>query len=96
LILLSDVDGLYTSDPNKDKSARLIKEVERVTPEIEKLAGKASPRGFGGMVSKVQAAKIACEFGIPVIIAKGDERDVLKRLLAGEELGTIFLVKGKK
>jgi len=96
LMLLSDVDGLYTSDPNKDKSARLIKEVERITPEIEKLAGKASPRGFGGMVSKVQAAKIACEFGIPVIIAKSDERDVLKRVLAGEEIGTIFSTREKK
>jgi len=96
LMLLSDVDGLYTSDPNKDKSARLIKEVERVTPEIEKLAGKASPRGFGGMVSKVQAAKIACEFGIPVVIAKSDERDVLKRVLAGEDMGTIFSAREKK
>jgi len=96
LVLLSDVNGLYTSDPNKDKSARLIKEVERITPEIEKLAGKASPRGFGGMVSKVQAAKIACEFGIPVVIAKSDERDVLKRVLAGEEIGTIFSARGKK
>jgi len=96
LILLSDVDGLYTSDPNKDKSARLIKEVERITPEIEKLAGKASPRGFGGMVSKVQAAKIACEFGIPVVIAKSVERDVLKRVLAGEDIGTIFSAREKK
>jgi len=96
LMLLSDVDGLYTSDPNKDKSARLIKEVERITPEIEKLAGKASPRGFGGMMSKVQAAKIACEFGIPVVIAKSDERDVLKRVLAGEEIGTIFSAREKK
>jgi len=95
LILLSDVDGLYTSDPNKDKSAKLVKQVERVTPEIEKLAGKASLRGFGGMVSKVHAAKIACEFGIPVIIAKSDERDVLKRVMAGEEIGTIFLAGEK-
>ena len=96
LILLSDVDGLYTGDPRKNKNARLIKVVERITPEIEKLAGKASPRGFGGMLSKVHAAKIACEFGIPVIIARSDERNVLERLLAGEAIGTIFLPKGKK
>jgi len=96
LVLLSDVNGLYTSDPNRDKSARLIKEVERITPEIEKLAGKASPRGFGGMVSKVQAAKIVCEFGIPVVIAKSVERDVLKRVLAGEDIGTIFSAREKK
>jgi len=96
LVLLSDVDGLYTCDPNKDKSARLIKEVERITAEVEKLAGKASSRGFGGMVSKIQATKIACEFGIPVIIAKSDARDVLKRVLAGEDVGTIFLAGEKK
>ena len=96
LILLSDVDGLYTGDPKKDKDAKLIKVVERVTPDVEKLAGKASPRGFGGMVSKVQAAKIASEFGIPVVIARSDEKNVLERLLKGEEIGTIFLPKGEK
>lgn len=93
LILLSDVDGLYTGDPRKDKNARLIRLVERVTPDIEKLAGKASPRGFGGMMSKVQAAKIASESGIPVVIARSDEKNVLERLLKGEEIGTIFLPK---
>jgi len=96
LILLSDVDGLYTCDPNKDKSARLISEVGCVTPDIEKLAGKASSRGSGGMTTKVRAAKIACESGIPVVIAKSDERDVLKRVLAGEDLGTIFFAREKK
>lgn len=91
LVLLSDVDGLYTGDPRKNKNAKMIKVVERVTPEIERLAGKASPRGSGGMTSKVQAAKIACEFGIPVVIAKSSEKNILGRLLAGEEVGTIFL-----
>jgi glutamate 5-kinase len=96
LILLSDVDGLYTCDPNKDKSARLISEVGCVTPEIEKLAGKASSRGSGGMATKVRAARIACESGIPVVIAKSDERNVLKRVLAGEDIGTIFFAGEKK
>jgi glutamate 5-kinase len=96
LILLSDVDGLYTCDPNKDKGARLIGEVGCVTPEIEKLAGKASSRGSGGMATKVRAARIACESGIPVVIAKSEERNVLKRVLAGENLGTIFLAGEKK
>jgi glutamate 5-kinase len=96
LIMLSDVKGLYTSDPNEGKIASLIGEVECVTPEIEKLAGKASPRGSGGMATKVRAAKIACESGIPVVIAKSDERDVLKRVLAGEEIGTIFYAEEKK
>jgi glutamate 5-kinase len=96
LILLSDVDGLYTSDPNKDKSASLISEVGCVTPDIEKLAGKASSRGSGGMATKVRAARIACESGIPVVIAKSDQRDVLKLVLAGKNLGTIFFAREKK
>lgn len=91
LIMLSDVNGLYTSDPNKDKRAELVKTVEKVTPEIEKLAGRASPRGFGGMVTKVQAAKTASEEGITVVLANSEEKDVLKRVLDGEEIGTIFL-----
>lgn len=96
LVLLSDVDGLYTGDPRKDKNARLIKTVERVTPEVERMAGKASPRGFGGMMSKVRAAKIACEFGIPVVIARSLERKVLQRLLAGEPIGTFFPPREKR
>ena len=95
LIMLSDVDGLCTGDPNKYGHAEIIKLVGRVTPEIEKLAGRASPKGFGGMVTKVRAAKMASESGIPVVIANGDESDVLKRVLAGEELGTIFLPRRK-
>lgn len=90
LIMLSDVEGLYTGDPNKEKGVKLIKIVEKVTPEIENLAGAAS-RGFGGMLTKVQAAKMASEFGIPVVIANGAEREVLQRLAAGEEIGTLFL-----
>jgi glutamate 5-kinase len=96
LVILSDVNGLYTSDPNKDKIARLISEVGCVTPEIEKLAGKASTRGSGGMATKVRAAKIACESGIPVVMAKSDERDVLKRVLDGENLGTVFFAGEKR
>lgn len=90
LIMLSDVNGLYTGDPNKEKDVKLIKVVERVTPEIENLAGAAS-RGFGGMLTKVQAAKVASEFGIPVVIANGSEKDVIRRIGAGEEIGTLFL-----
>ena len=91
LIMLSDVNGLYTRDPNKDKRAELVKKVEKVTPEIENLAGRASPRGFGGMVTKVQAAKMASEDGITVVLANSEEKDVLKRVLDGEEIGTVFI-----
>ncbi|MCD6248059.1 MAG: glutamate 5-kinase [Hadesarchaea archaeon] len=93
LIMLSDVDGLYTGDPNADEGVELISTVEKITPEIEKLAGKAS-RGFGGMITKIQAAKIVSEFGIPMVIVNGGEKNVLKRVLAGEEIGTMFVPRG--
>lgn len=96
LIMLSDVDGLYTGDPNQNRDAKLIKTVEAITPEIEKLAGKASRRGFGGMMTKVQAAKVVTEFGIPVVITRGSEKNVLKRVLEGEEIGTLFIPKGRR
>ena len=96
LIMLSDVNGLYTGDPSKDKRARLIKTITQVTPEVERLAGRASPRGFGGMLTKVQAAKVTSRAGIPMVIANGEEPNVLERVMAGEELGTIFLPKGKR
>jgi len=90
LIMLSDVDGLYTGDPNKPGKVELIKTVERITPEIERSAGAAS-RGSGGMVTKIQAAKTTSRFSIPLVVANGNERNVLRRVLAGEEIGTIFL-----
>ena len=90
LVILSDVDGLCTGDPNASEAAELVSTVERVTPEVERLAGMAS-RGFGGMLTKVRSAKVVTKAGIPMIVANGNERNVLKRLLAGEELGTIFL-----
>ncbi len=90
LIMLSDVDGLYTGDPNRKGKVRLIKTVERITPEIERSAGAAS-RGSGGMVTKIQTAKVTSRFGIPLVVVNGNERNVLRRVLAGEEIGTIFL-----
>lgn len=90
LIMLSDVDGLYTGDPNRKGKVELIKTVERITPKIERLAGAAS-RGSGGMVTKIQAAKTTSRFGIPLVVVNGNERNVLRRVLAGEEIGTIFL-----
>jgi len=84
LILLSDVDGLYTADPARDPQAERIAAVSEITPEIEAMAGGAgSPAGTGGMVSKLEAAKIATRAGCRVIIAPGAGPRPLGRLAEG-------------
>src|SRR5580698_7419357 len=75
LVLLSDVEGLYTADPNKDANAQLVERVLRVTPEIEAMAGRAtSGMGSGGMATKIAAAKIAVAAGCTLCIAAGHPR----------------------
>ncbi len=92
LVLLTDIAGLYTADPHHDPQATLIPEVREIDPAIEALGGKAgSDRGTGGMVTKIQTAKLATESGTTVIIADGGVRDVLERLVQGESIGTRFL-----
>ena len=82
LIILSDIDGLYTANPSKDKNAKLLHEVPHITPEIENMAGGAgTSMGTGGMNTKIKAAKIAINSGCTMVIA------------SGEELGTIFPAK---
>jgi len=84
LILLSDVDGLYTRDPARHAGAERIDAVGEITPEIEAMAGGAgSPAGTGGMMSKLEAAKIATRAGCRVILAPGTEPRPLERLAAG-------------
>jgi glutamate 5-kinase len=84
LVLLSDVDGLYTADPSVDPQARFIPEVTRITPEIEAMAGgSASDVGSGGMATKVMAGKIAVAAGCNMCITVGREPHPLKRLEAG-------------
>ena len=91
LVLLSDIDGLYTGDPRTDKCARLIQQVTEITPEIEELAGgEGTERGTGGMVTKIHAARIAMHSGMVTVIARASEEDVLRRILAGELVGTAF------
>ena len=97
LILLSDVDGLFTSDPARANSrsgtspAKLIAYVDRVTPEIEKLAGKSkNPLAVGGMHTKVLAAKKTMSFGIPTLIINGLKGENLKKVFAGSQVGTLF------
>jgi glutamate 5-kinase len=84
VVLLSDVDGLYTADPTRDSGARFIPEVERITPEVEAMAGgSASDVGSGGMATKVMAAKIAVAAGCSLCIAAGREEHPLRRVESG-------------
>lgn len=92
LVILTDTNGLYTADPAVDPTAKPIPLVRRIDAAVEELAGRArDERSRGGMVTKIQAAKMATASGIAVIIASGHERDVLLRLPAGENMGTLFL-----
>jgi len=86
LVLLSDVEGLYSADPNKDARARIIPEVRRITPEIEAMGGgSASQLGSGGMAAKILAARIAIAAGCHMCIAAGHHRHPLKRLEEGAD-----------
>ncbi len=97
LIILSDVEGLYTSDPHRSRQARLIPVVPRITGEIWNLAGKASSElGTGGMDTKLKAAKIVTGSGEMAVMAKSSEPNVIQRILQGENIGTLFLPKGSK
>ena len=96
LVLLSDIDGLYTADPHRDPSAELIPVVKAVTAEIEALAGgKGSSLGTGGMATKVRAAKMAGAAGVDMVIANGDDPAVLYDIVAGKPVGTRFLAGGR-
>ena len=91
LAILTDTGGLHTADPRRDPGAQLIPRVDRITPEIERLASDTeTPHGVGGMVTKLQAAKLATAGGADVVIADGRESNVLERLARGEALGTLF------
>ena len=91
LMILSDVAGLYTSDPSLDPDAKLISRVEAIDESITSLAqGTKSAEAVGGMVTKLQAASLATTSGVDVVIAKGRMEDVIPRLARGEGLGTFF------
>jgi glutamate 5-kinase len=92
LVILSDVGGLHTGDPRRDRSATLIPLVETITPELEAIAGGGGPLGTGGMATKLAAAKKASASGITTIVADGTHTGVLAALIdAGTEAGTTFL-----
>ena len=96
LIILTDTDGLFTRDPRRSERAELIPVVRDITPEIERIADtgektKTKTSSVGGMRTKIQAAKLAMNAGIPVVIANGAEEDILLRIVEGEPVGTRFL-----
>ena len=94
LVILSDIDGLYTADPHADPNAELISVVDEITPEIYALAkGRGTKLATGGMRTKLNAATIAAEEGISTIIANGSNPEILYDIAAGNAVGTIF--KGK-
>src|SRR5579884_261519 len=94
LVILSDVDGLFTGDPRKVSDAALIPLVEEVTPEIEKISGEPGKiSGTGGMATKVHAAKSVAAYGVTTLIVNGTVPGLMKRAFDGESIGTLFLPK---
>ena len=91
LLILSDVDGLYSADPRTDSSARLIEEVDEVTGEIRQMAsGAGSREGTGGMITKLDAAARLAHAGIPTLLINGTDADSITRALSGEPVGTLI------
>ena len=91
LILMSDIEGLYTADPRQDPDAKLIPLVEEITPDILALAGgSGSELGTGGMVTKLRAAKMCMDAGCDMIITNGTRPNDLYRIADGEDVGTRF------
>ncbi len=92
LVVLTDVDGLYDSNPRKNPKAELLRTVHEITEEVEAMAaGAGSDVGTGGMKTKLSAIKIAARGGCRVILANGNEQSVISRIMAGEEVGTLFM-----
>ena len=91
LILLSDIDGLYSEDPRNNPDAKIIHRVEKIDDKIRALAsGSGSNRGTGGMVSKLDAAEMVTSKGIDMVIAHGSKPENIFKILDGEEIGTFF------
>ncbi len=96
LVILSDVEGLYTKDPSR-KGAKIIENIDEITPDIEKLAGgKGSAVGTGGMYSKILAARQTTDYGIGVVIMSGKKSGLLPGLLKGKKVGTYFRPKEQR
>lgn len=97
LVLLSDIDGLYEGNPSEDASARLIREVRVIDEDIFSMAsGAGSRRGTGGMITKLNAAQLATENGIDMVITNGARPDGLYGIVEGQPLGTLFTGRRSK
>lgn len=97
LIILSDIDGLYTANPAKSDKGVLVEKVEHITAEIESYAGgEGSNFGTGGMMTKIKAAKIGTAAGVFVVIGNGNEKNFLANVVKGDFTGTIFIPHNKK
>jgi glutamate 5-kinase len=91
LILLTDIDGLYSANPRVDPSARMIERVEMIDQKIQRIASRSSgTQGVGGMATKIEAAKLATACGITVVIANGLKSNNLRQIAIGNKIGTIF------
>lgn len=96
LVMLSDIDGLYDSDPRSNPDSKLMEVVGDITADIEDCAGGAgTSMGTGGMVTKIMAAKRVAQAGAHTVIANGQEPTILLDILAGENIGTLFLPEQK-
>ncbi len=94
LIILSDIDGLYDSNPKENKGCKLISVVDAIDDKIRSCAGASgSSRGTGGMITKLDAAEIATDSGANMVIANGSDPAIIQRIILGEELGTLFVRK---
>lgn len=94
LVLLSDIDGLYSADPHKDPNAVLIQQVREITPELRAAAGGAGTwRGTGGMATKLMAAETAMKAGIDMVITNGSNMEALYDIAEGKPIGTRFCAK---
>ena len=97
LVLLTDIEGLYDSDPRKNLNAKLIGRVEKITDSIRALAGgSGTARGTGGMATKLDAAEIAAKSGISTIIANGEHPKILYDIVEGKPRGTFFMEEYQK
>ena len=91
LVIFSDIDGLYDSDPRKNPQAKLIGHVTRIDAKIRRMAGGAgSAHGTGGMATKITAAELCMDAGIPMLVANGDKDGILYDIVDGKSVGTLF------
>lgn len=94
LIILSDIDGFYDSDPRHNEDSKMIKEIYEVNKELEEFAGGAgSSQGTGGMKTKLAAAKVALDAGVNMILTNGKDPEILFDILEGQDVGTLFINK---